>query len=933
MGGTGARHDAVRVYNGAGKRLAVIDPPPSGGRLVTAGITEGCRVVVVRSDGAVDLFSPLGDRLRVSFSLPGSTCATVGGPSGGPLGTGPADLGSLLGSGTSRAGSVVMAEVGRKGLAALLLCEEDVPSDDPDAPDGATVTVTALKLVICGDLDSNAPGHRCTPPMSCLLDGRPPASMALLDFEGNASVDVILATSDLTNPALVVVSEDGCDAVRAASGFSGLPAVADRMAVSPDGEAVAVLCGLELRVYPSALTEPLLVTEIRELLADLAGGSGGAGGVEGFSSPGGDVGRTPPPTTLAWLGDQDGIALHWDGWGVLIVGQDGSCCGWRYAKPSAIVSEGDGLRVLTADHHDFLARVPNESRWARMDMSQAGARLVNAAELFDTRDASAMEAVQALQRAGELSAAVDQCLTAAEEEHSRVVQQRLLAAAYFGTRASDAGSAPASLSAVCRRIRVLNALRRPAVGCAITAFQLEVLSPASIADRLSQQLQHDAALRLCQCLGLPTRRVLEHWAASKVAKCRPDAEEETLQVVSHRLQAEPGVSFADVAAAAHASGRAHIARRLLGLEPRLRRRVPLLLQMREGTAALDAALRGADVGLVSLTVAQLRERLAANNDVGFEGAGRAGAVFDDTEDGADEGAVSAGGMTDDVGAAGSSGRAGESEGSSAVEGAGKARLFALLSRRPQALAMAEEQLSEDDPVMLQQLLEGAGRFRRAAQEGLRLAGREPRFSRRLRELGNAVAILTRGIDGGDKSLVGLRTTIQNQMELLSAQVKLEQSFDAPMRFVGRSLADTLLELLRLEGDGSDRAKALVTRLKVPDSRFWYLRIEALAGARAFDELAALAAKRSPIGYAPFVRAFLDARPRAMAQAKRVCPKVEDAQERLRLQCECEAWDDAAETARRLGTAAAAMAALQAMGMRGSGTEARSKLEALAASGR
>ncbi|KAA0146283.1 hypothetical protein FNF29_08154 [Cafeteria roenbergensis] len=929
MGGTGTRHDAVRVYNGAGMRLAVIDPPSSGGRLVTAGITNGCRVVVVRSDGAVDLFSPLGERLRVSFSLPGSTCASVGGPAGGAPGSGPADLGALLGGGRSRAGSVVMAEVGRRGLAALLLCEEEVPSDDPDAPDGATVTVSALKLVICGDLDSDAPGQRCTHPMPCMLDGRPPASMALLDFEGDAPVDVILATSDLSSPALVVVSEDGCDPVRAVSGFSGLPAVADRMAVSPDGRSVALLCGSQLRVYRSALTEPLLVVEVADLLADLAGAAGGAG----LSSPGGDVGRTPPPTTLAWLGDEDGIALHWDGWGILIVGQDGSCCGWRYAKPSAVLSEGDGLRVLTADHHDFLAMVVEDSRWARLDMSQPGARLVNAAELFDTRDASAMEAVQSLQRAGELSAAVDQCLAAAEEEHSRVVQQRLLAAAYFGTRASDAGSSPASLSAVCRRIRVLNALRRPAVGCAMTAFQLEVLTPAAAADRLSQQLQHDAALRVCQCMGLPTRRVLEHWAAAKVAKCRPDEEAATLQVVSQRLQAEPGVSFADVAAAAHASGRAHIARSLLRLEPRLRRKVPLLLQMREGAAALDAALRGADLGLVSLTVAQLRERLAVNNDVGFEGAGRAGTALDDADDGGDEGAVTAGGMAEDGAAAGASGRAADSEGSSAAEGAGKERLFALLSGRPQALAMAEEQLSEDDPVMLQQLLEGAGRFRRAAQESLRLAGRETRFSRRLRELGNAVAILTRGIDGGDRSLTGLRTAVQNQMELLSAQVKLEQSFDAPMRFVGRSLADTLLELLRLEGDGSDRAKALAARLKVPDSRFWYLRIEALAAARAFDELAALAAKRSPVGYAPFVRAFLDARPRAMAQAKRVCPKVEDPPERLRLQCECEAWDDAAETARRIGTAAAAIEALQAMGMRGSGTEARAKLEALAASGR
>ena len=131
----------------------------------------------------------------------------------------------------------------------------------------------------------------------------------------------------------------------------------------------------------------------------------------------------------------------------------------------------------------------------------------------------------------------------------------------------------------------------------------------------------------------------------------PDEEAATLQVVSQRLQAEPGVSFADVAAAAHASGRAHVARSLLRLEPRLRRKVPLLLQMREGAAALDAALRGADLGLVSLTVAQLRERLAVNNDVGFEGAGRAGTALDDADDGGDEGAVTAGGMAEDGAAA------------------------------------------------------------------------------------------------------------------------------------------------------------------------------------------------------------------------------------------------------------------------------------------
>ena len=60
-----------------------------------------------------------------------------------------------------------------------------------------------------------------------------------------------------------------------------------------------------------------------------------------------------------------------------------------------------------------------------------------------------------------------------------------------------------ALRKACQRIRVLNAVRRPMVGMPLTAFELELLTPSAAADRLAQQHQHDAALRVCQCLGLP----------------------------------------------------------------------------------------------------------------------------------------------------------------------------------------------------------------------------------------------------------------------------------------------------------------------------------------------------------------------------------------------------------------------------------------------
>ncbi|XP_045122050.1 vacuolar protein sorting-associated protein 16 homolog isoform X1 [Portunus trituberculatus] len=94
---------------------------------------------------------------------------------------------------------------------------------------------------------------------------------------------------------------------------------------------------------------------------------------------------------------------------------------------------------------------------------------------------------------------------------------------------------------------------------------------------------------------------------------------------------------------------------------------------------------------------------------------------------------------------------------------------------------------------------------------------------------------------------------EEQIKLYRWQIRLEENQQKP--YTDKSLHDTVHHLL-LDGQIKE-AEKLRTEFKIPEKRYWWLRVVAHAQAGHWDELAALAKnKKNPIGFEPFVEVCL-----------------------------------------------------------------------------
>ncbi|KAJ2020549.1 Vacuolar protein [Coemansia sp. RSA 455] len=120
------------------------------------------------------------------------------------------------------------------------------------------------------------------------------------------------------------------------------------------------------------------------------------------------------------------------------------------------------------------------------------------------------------------------------------------------------------------------------------------------------------------------------------------------------------------------------------------------------------------------------------------------------------------------------------------------------------------------------------------------------------------------------------TAIDTHIRLVQVQRQLEQELDAVL--VGLPLNETLAQCL-LKGNYA-RASKLRTEFKVPERRYYWIKLHALVLRRDWAELARLAnAKKSPIGYRPFVDECIGAL--QYQEAAKYIPRC-DSQERPQL---------------------------------------------------
>ncbi|KAF9961902.1 hypothetical protein BGZ72_001009 [Mortierella alpina] len=91
--------------------------------------------------------------------------------------------------------------------------------------------------------------------------------------------------------------------------------------------------------------------------------------------------------------------------------------------------------------------------------------------------------------------------------------------------------------------------------------------------------------------------------------------------------------------------------------------------------------------------------------------------------------------------------------------------------------------------------------------------------------------------------------VEDSIRLLQAQVQLEKDYSQP--FTGLSVSSTVYKLVTI--NQSNRAAKIRSDFKMPDKRFWWIKLRALVEIRDWEGVATLAkSKKSPIGYEPFV---------------------------------------------------------------------------------
>ncbi|XP_054247660.1 vacuolar protein sorting-associated protein 16 homolog isoform X2 [Indicator indicator] len=109
---------------------------------------------------------------------------------------------------------------------------------------------------------------------------------------------------------------------------------------------------------------------------------------------------------------------------------------------------------------------------------------------------------------------------------------------------------------------------------------------------------------------------------------------------------------------------------------------------------------------------------------------------------------------------------------------------------------------------------------------------------------------------------------EDQIKLLRLQRHLQEDFDKP--YLDLSLHDTVSNLI-LDGHHK-RAEQLYREFKIPDKRYWWLKINALATRGDWEEMEKFSkSKKSPIGYLPFVE--ISVKHHNRYEAKKYAPRV------------------------------------------------------------
>lgn len=314
------------------------------------------------------------------------------------------------------------------------------------------------------------------------------------------------------------------------------------------------------------------------------------------------------PRQLAWCGN-DAVAGHWAN---LIFFVDLNKNWLKYSTYSAIhlIQEIDSLRVVDSQCQELIKKVENASiEIFKIGSFSSGANLLEANRLFELQNHKADDYIRLIQEKNEMSEAVKICLEAASNEFNIATQKMLLRAALFGKSFTEKMD-PKYYVDVCQKLKILNAIRRPNVGIALTLYQLEKIGIHNLIDRLIERKHFLLALRIASYLKIAPEqgdiKILTRWAFFKVRQ-QDKNEEQIANDIANKLQHYSGVSYAEIANKAIEYGRKNLAIKLLDYELKPTDQVPLLLKLKQYRVALQRAIESGDTNLIYVVILKLKE--------------------------------------------------------------------------------------------------------------------------------------------------------------------------------------------------------------------------------------------------------------------------------------------------------------------------------------
>ena len=171
--------------------------------------------------------------------------------------------------------------------------------------------------------------------------------------------------------------------------------------------------------------------------------------------------------------------------------------------PVHLVQEMDGVRFISNDNHELLQHIPQVIiDIHKIGALSAGTILVEASKEFNRKSYKAGEWIEMLRDRDEMETSVQMAIEAAAHEFQPSDQKVLLRAASFGKSFSPQANRDNFVN-MCQMIRILNNIRLPTVGMPLSYIQLEYLTPHVLLDRLVIRKQYAMAMKIADYLKIP----------------------------------------------------------------------------------------------------------------------------------------------------------------------------------------------------------------------------------------------------------------------------------------------------------------------------------------------------------------------------------------------------------------------------------------------